>query len=120
MFSLAVGFTAYGNFGLRISSVVRNTGRGPGSDRLLTSAPRAGILYWLPTGRGRSSMLWCGMAAGKAGADGAVAQLGERLICTQEVAGSNPVSSTNFGLRISGGGLNSAIRNLQSEMELGL
>ena len=28
---------------------------------------------------------------------GAVAQLGERLICTQEVAGSIPTSSTNFG-----------------------
>ena len=44
-----------------------------------------------------------GMAAGKAGADGAVAQLGERLICNQEVAGSNPVSSTKssaeFGVR---------------------
>ena len=26
---------------------------------------------------------------------GAVAQLGERLICTQEVAGSNPTSSTS-------------------------
>ena len=28
---------------------------------------------------------------------GAVAQLGERLICTQEVAGSNPTSSTRVG-----------------------
>ena len=28
---------------------------------------------------------------------GAVAQLGERLICIQEVAGSIPTSSTNFG-----------------------
>ncbi len=28
---------------------------------------------------------------------GAVAQLGERLICTQEVAGSIPTSSTSFG-----------------------
>jgi hypothetical protein len=27
---------------------------------------------------------------------GAVAQLGERLICTQEVAGSIPTSSTSF------------------------
>ncbi len=26
---------------------------------------------------------------------GAVAQLGERLICIQEVVGSNPISSTN-------------------------
>ena len=29
---------------------------------------------------------------------GAVAQLGERLICTQEVAGSIPTSSTRVGL----------------------
>jgi len=28
---------------------------------------------------------------------GAVAQLGERLICIQEVAGSIPTSSTSFG-----------------------
>ena len=28
---------------------------------------------------------------------GAVAQLGERLICIQEVAGSIPTSSTKFG-----------------------
>jgi hypothetical protein len=28
--------------------------------------------------------------------NGAVAQLGERLICIQEVAGSIPTSSTNF------------------------
>jgi hypothetical protein len=28
---------------------------------------------------------------------GAVAQLGERLICTQEVAGSIPTSSTSVG-----------------------
>ena len=27
--------------------------------------------------------------------NGAVAQLGERFTCTEEVAGSNPVSSTN-------------------------
>ena len=34
----------------------------------------------------------------KAQADraGAVAQLGERLICTQEVVGSNPISSTSM------------------------
>jgi hypothetical protein len=29
--------------------------------------------------------------------EGAVAQLGERLICTQEVAGSIPTSSTSVG-----------------------
>ena len=28
---------------------------------------------------------------------GAVAQLGERLVCNQEATGSIPVSSTNFG-----------------------
>ena len=27
---------------------------------------------------------------------GAIAQLGERLLCTQEVSGSIPLSSTNF------------------------
>tara|TARA_B100001113_G_scaffold353047_1_gene356138 strand:+ start:3987 stop:4178 length:192 start_codon:yes stop_codon:yes gene_type:complete len=27
---------------------------------------------------------------------GAVAQLGERLVCNQEVVGSNPISSTTF------------------------
>ena len=31
---------------------------------------------------------------------GAVAQLGERLICTQEVAGSNPTSSTSVGTAV--------------------
>ena len=31
---------------------------------------------------------------GKKSVDGAVAQLGERLPCTEEVAGSTPVSST--------------------------
>ena len=31
--------------------------------------------------------------------EGAVAQLGERLICIQEVAGSIPTSSTSFELR---------------------
>ena len=34
--------------------------------------------------------------------DGAVAQLGERLVCNQEATGSIPVSSTNYtvvGLR---------------------
>jgi hypothetical protein len=31
---------------------------------------------------------------------GAVAQLGERLICTQEVAGSNPTSSTRVGTAV--------------------
>ena len=31
---------------------------------------------------------------------GAVAQLGERLPCTEEVAGSNPVSSTCAGARM--------------------
>lgn len=29
---------------------------------------------------------------------GVIAQLGEHLICTQEVAGSMPVDSTNFSL----------------------
>jgi hypothetical protein len=33
--------------------------------------------------------------AAKGGRNGAVAQLGERLICTQEVAGSIPTSSTS-------------------------
>jgi hypothetical protein len=32
----------------------------------------------------------------KAGSQGAVAQLGERLICIQEVAGSIPTSSTSI------------------------
>ena len=32
---------------------------------------------------------------GAAGQKGAVAQMGERLICTQEVAGSIPTSSTS-------------------------
>ena len=31
---------------------------------------------------------------------GGIAQLAERLICIQEVAGSIPVASTNFELRI--------------------
>ena len=31
---------------------------------------------------------------------GAVAQLGERLICTQEVAGSIPTSSTSVGTAV--------------------
>jgi hypothetical protein len=30
--------------------------------------------------------------------DGAVAQLGERLPCTEEVRGSNPLSSSSFEL----------------------
>jgi hypothetical protein len=36
--------------------------------------------------------LWC--------EEGAVAQLGERLICIQEVAGSIPTSSTSFRFRM--------------------
>ena len=34
---------------------------------------------------------------------GAVAQMGERLICTQEVAGSIPTSSTSVGQPVLGG-----------------
>ena len=37
--------------------------------------------------------------AGPGPPSGAVAQLGERLICIQEVVGSIPISSTNFGRR---------------------
>ena len=38
--------------------------------------------------------------------EGAIAQLGERLPCTQEVSGSIPLSSTNsFSARILGGTL---------------
>ena len=37
------------------------------------------------------------LAKGRQPKQGAVAQLGERLICTQEVAGSNPTSSTSVG-----------------------
>ena len=40
--------------------------------------------------------------------DGAVAQLGERLICTQEVIGSIPFSSTS----ISGGAINGPVAQL--------
>lgn len=39
------------------------------------------------------------MAAGPLLDDGAVAQLGERLLCKQDVIGSIPVSSTTFSLR---------------------
>ena len=39
-------------------------------------APKDWLCYWLVTSQG------------------AVAQLGERLICIQEVVGSNPISST--------------------------
>jgi hypothetical protein len=35
-------------------------------------------------------------------ATGAIAQLGERLLCKQEVTGSNPVSSTTIRLQASG------------------
>ena len=35
----------------------------------------------------------------KGGPDGAVAQLGERLLCKQEVVGSIPSSSTSSGVR---------------------
>ena len=34
---------------------------------------------------------------GKKTSQGAIAQLGERLLCTQEVGGSIPPGSTNFG-----------------------
>ena len=36
--------------------------------------------------------------------DGDIAQLGERLPCKQEVAGSIPTISTNFELRMDGSG----------------
>jgi hypothetical protein len=39
------------------------------------------------------------------GIHGAVAQLGERLICIQEVVGSIPISSTNPGIPPAGGPL---------------
>ena len=35
-------------------------------------------------------------SGGKRASDGAIAQLGERLLCTQEVGGSIPPGSTNF------------------------
>ena len=38
-----------------------------------------------------------GMGTCRGPKKGAVAQLGERLICIQEVAGSNPTSSTSVG-----------------------
>ena len=44
---------------------------------------------------------------GSAGAekiDGDIAQLGERLPCKQEVAGSIPTISTNFELKMDGSG----------------
>ena len=40
---------------------------------------------------------------------GAVAQLGERLICIQEVAGSIPTSSTSFASSLAGSGLSQAV-----------
>ena len=51
---------------------------------------------------------WCaGTSANKAG-EGAVAQLGEHLVCNQEVTGSSPVSSTNLSIpmRSNGFGVN--------------
>jgi hypothetical protein len=42
--------------------------------------------------------LFCGNRPAKFLLFGAVAQLGERLICIQEVIGSIPFSSTNFSL----------------------
>src|SRR5258706_16296819 len=38
--------------------------------------------------------------SGKAKAQGAIAQLGERLLCKQEVTGSIPVGSTRFGFGV--------------------
>jgi hypothetical protein len=48
------------------------------------AAVRPGALWPRPTGL--DSFLY----------EGAVAQLGERLICIQEVVGSTPISSTNM------------------------
>jgi hypothetical protein len=39
------------------------------------------------------------LITGFSNSDGAVAQLGERLLCKQEVTGSIPVSSTNTTLQ---------------------
>src|ERR1039457_7211432 len=44
--------------------------------------------------------LWRGRGEGPLPSQGAVAQLGERLICTQEVAGSIPTSSTRVGVKL--------------------
>ena len=55
------------------------------------------MVKWYHTGfwyRGlRFESLWA--------SQGGLAHLGERLICIQEVAGSSPVSSTNWSLRLS-------------------
>ena len=66
---------------------------------------RAGGTGWSrpprPTGLEKSSEAcgeWRAHARPRAQANpGAVAQLGERLICTQEVVGSTPISSTSVG-----------------------
>ena len=55
-------------------------------------------------GRARRVLRRCGQGAGGAAAGvghhhGAVAQLGERLLCKQEAVGSIPSSSTRLGVR---------------------
>ncbi len=54
-------------------------------------------LHWEIDSFSRKAMGWsCGLCIQLASIDfGAVAQLGERLICIQEVAGSIPTSSTS-------------------------
>jgi hypothetical protein len=51
---------------------------------------------------------------------GAVAQLGERLICIQEVAGSIPTSSTSFGALVVGRAIQPAAALAGGVLGLGL
>ncbi len=54
-----------------------------------------GSMKYSPSGRRRKTNAWKKAKQPKFIKQGAVAQLGERLPCTEEVAGSTPVSSTN-------------------------